>query len=253
MTRKYPVINNKYVVDKEAKIQIGDKVYPKEFTGECFFWKNLLLTFPTVTYIKYTDKGSGDNGKSRLLVLGGKNKGTFGEPEVVGNVFYENYFWKLVSIIGEENRIQGLPVIVFEKPIDITVPYDIPNTHEEAGNYIRGYADGFRASTSKGCWTDEDIDGFMLYLNSYLFVATDKEIGEPVNDGMLNDARKSYFDKLKQPQEIKEIELEVEGGEYYSYISESDGVSVTESGGFKPIKLKTTTSDKGNVIIIQKP
>ncbi len=209
MTRKFQVIQNKYVVDKEAEIKVEDRFVIDEYNSSQYGVKTALIIGYDIIRSKEGWPQTFPIDKEKCV--------------------------KLVAVIGEQNRIAGLPVIVFEELVTVNVPHDIPNTREEAGNYIRGYADGFRAK-SKGYWTDEDIE------NTYNKGWKDKEDGEEYHAFGDKEADLAFI--RKQPQ-ITEIELEVE-------ICHLKGEEMMAVKRGQRLKI-TSSTDKGDVILIQKP
>jgi hypothetical protein len=113
MTKKYQVINNKYVVDKEAKL-------------------NGFYT-------------CGD-----IVIQSG------GNPPIDRDDCF-----KIIATIGEENRLEGLPVILFESLKDkyqrLATYWHMQGEYDKEHIFL-----GFIEQIPKGCWTDEDTLKAML-------------------------------------------------------------------------------------------
>lgn len=138
---------------------------------------------------------------------------------------------KLISCIGEANRIVNLPVIEFEDIKESSILDAL------VGIRVNSFGGGRRkvlenlwdeAIQSKGCWTDEDIE-------------------QAWKHGYTRQAPFSVFKKSKQPN-ITEIELEIEHKET---VSEAH---FGHQENKNPFRLKITKSTpQGDIIIIQKP
>jgi len=236
----FPVINNKWVVDKEATITRED--------GE-------------VKAI-YFD-GIGNPSKDVCIATRQHNlecKIVF--PEVT---FYEGCkrVAKIVATIGETNRIAGLPVIEFEDNLDelatIALRGEMYNpdhkykrpfpTHhwQEVDTWIKGY----KAAQSKGCWTDEDflryIDIRMKLWKESIKTQEFKDESNPFEASAIA-MHKRTLEAMKQPQ-ITEVELEVETN--LGWKDAKDEKNAASYGSIETLKI-TSTTPQGDVIIIQK-
>ncbi len=208
MKKKFTVIDNKYVVDKEASLKEGG------------FWlhpKNVVFPY-TETYLKAFN--------------------TLKEVEKSAVI---------LATIGEENRIEGLPVIVFENNyMSLARESTVMNNYDiENDTYKHGYVVGYGEAKSKGCWTDKDMQKAMLSMGSW---CSGIRMRDAIHGVDVMKKAGEILTNLKQPN-IQKIELEVE---------EKPAIHLTEGSrrcnNLPPIlALKTTTSDKGDVIIIQKP
>lgn len=209
MKKTYTIINNKYIVDKEAN-----------FTAKEWYYD-----------IKQEKIRNGSNN----YAIGG-------------------YKQKIIATIGEENRINGLPVVEFEdNNIEkLALEYfeeQNKNLADDTGwnkipalraSYIKTmtpiFIAGYKAAQSKGCWTNEDILSFINNEDNH----TEGELGNSCIDVA---TLRNHFSSKKQPQ-LTEIELDVQS-QYYEDIPHN-----TDNPDFIWNLIITHPNDKGGIIKI---
>lgn len=123
----------------DEKIKEGDWVI--SINDENSYWKYMCNAPNKVRKIKFTDKNSGDGGKSRLIELGGwdENEGWYGRPAVQGNWVYEKGFRKIVATTNPELWYEKRRVDIFPIPDKLVIPR-IGDDFVEA--YIKAYNNG---------------------------------------------------------------------------------------------------------------
>lgn len=98
----------------DRKLQVNDKIIPFEVDS---FWGDYHKRNNIVRDIKPTEKGSLDNGKSLLILLGGNDK-------VAGNWFYEREFFKPIGKLSDQAMLFSKEGDINEENIALGAGYN---------------------------------------------------------------------------------------------------------------------------------